>query len=667
MVSTSYAVMSFFRCGIASAPGTHSPAPPAVGAPGLLSCDYDEEWAAYAGTLDGLRLEGPPAIVAGDLGTGMPWVCARIDDELFRWSDSLTANTWPADEPWDKIKQMMYQCDISGPSKADKQFCPGGAEAVCLYGVISCMLCMAVMYAWNVDESPPWASEAISAARNLEALFMSNDKVFEFLDSSSWPFTVRDVAAVLDAYSPLLHSASSMGKSGAVPQRFSARPWSPESLSWRDTEEAARKALALVGRWTWPPSKGFPMVLKARARPQPVRLWALGTHCSLMAEPISAMALLLPEEFALEVTWRGTRDYCGYHSGSWPVPKYDADSPFRVVIESFTSKAADMTKLRAKTSHRDALATPKRFADKLRELLSREPTFLAADIGFCTEPAYACVTMHDTGKPIIGYLGVHAAFMLKGRDAQLELYRSLRDRVAQDPRSTLATVAPYISLQMFYHLPVELPAVRPLSLYTLPAMYTADKPFEVLVNKRPIAFFDVASMLEACVRMGGEDRLQFVDAGGLYHSGKHAYSDWASFRAAVYFPYDWLQTLSFYDFVNMAIPTFIPDSPLYTYAAGTNAVGEWDAVVWHVPPDVYPHHYSDWGDLVGRSYWWLLTDFRALPGVTGFVSVADLLEGITSQETLWRTSGQLRQAHLQRVGSATIFWREAILRAIMAT
>merc|ERR1712014_174014 len=99
--------------------------------------------------------------------------------------------------------------------------------------------------------------------------------------------------------------------------------------------------------------------------------------------------------------------------------------------------------------------------------------------------------------------------------------------------------APYISLQVYHHTSVELPAVRPLSLYTLPATYTALRSSDVLVNKRPGVsagwFWDLPQILGAFARENGHT-WHFVDHRLL---GNSSWESWASFRAAIYYPYEW--------------------------------------------------------------------------------------------------------------------------------
>lgn len=274
------------------------------------------------------------------------------------------------------------------------------------------------------------------------------------------------------------------------------------------------------------------------------------------------------------------------------------------------------------------------------------------------------MTMHREHKPVAGYFGVHVGFMLSGDAAQLELYQWLAGDFALDPRSSAATVAPYISLQIYYHAPVQLPAIRPASLYTLPATYASANAQDVLVNKRPSSFFYVSELFSSFARLHGKP-FRFVDTDSLKATDRTSYQDWACFRAAVYLPYMWLQTMTFYDWANMGIPLFVPNTPLYAFAPGTNARAAWTATMWEAPRTFFPHQYNDWDDYAGRVYWWALTDFCALPGVIGWSSVPELLTGpLSSDSALQRASGQLRAGHIVRVSEATVFWRETLVRAL---
>eukprot|EP00927_Polykrikos_kofoidii_P066313 TRINITY_DN6193_c0_g2_i1.p1 TRINITY_DN6193_c0_g2~~TRINITY_DN6193_c0_g2_i1.p1 ORF type:complete len:756 (+),score=114.41 TRINITY_DN6193_c0_g2_i1:62-2329(+) len=717
-------------------------------APIILTCDHDVPWRTYGATLDGerLRAEKFTAVASAEARSvatpshGLPRVCAVLDEDLLRWSlSNLLVDT---DDYWEGFKKRQYVC---GPTTEERDCESLDDETVyCLYGMISSLVCVAVMYAWNTEVLGPYTGEALKASDNLATLLELGDRPLEFLDSSGWPFTVADIASVVSAYKPLLSAgllqtetqaeelqaeietamatnvdvAVTAAEMAAISAKLAAveaaavaafqkmrgnegengvfivGPWTRSGPSWAAAVESAAQTLSLIAQWRWPPGKnlvassasgGFGDIAvgysNRAAKPWLVRIWAFGTHCAVMSEPISAMSLLLSEDFRLKVAWRGVQDYCGYmaighrRNGTstvgdgggdggeleWPFPVRDEDSAARRVFDANVQKDEPS----ARSSHRDRILQPALFASGFREVLASDVDFLSADLSFCSEPALACMAMRDadTSKPVLGYFGVHVGFMLHGIQEQLGFYKHFRDWLVQDRRSTFATVAPYISAQLLFNMPVEVPAVRPLSLYTLPSVYSASRPTEILVNKRPIAFFDLMAILTSFADSSGRD-FSFVDAQTLYYVGKVSFDDWAAFRAGVYYPYDWLQTMTLYDWINIGLPTFVPDIPIYAFARGTNCEDAWEAASWHVPKSVYPYHFADWSDLPGRIYWWHMTDFHALPGVSTFRSVSHLFMMLSPIDALWRQSGKLRAARLIRTAETSRFWRDALLRAL---
>lgn len=49
--------------------------------------------------------------------------------------------------------------------------------------------------------------------------------------------------------------------------------------------------------------------------------------------------------------------------------------------------------------------------------------------------------------------------------------------------------------------------------------------------------------------------------------------------------------MAFYDFINIGLPTFVPDSPMYLLNTGTNLQSDWVASLWQPPAEVYPYDY----------------------------------------------------------------------------
>eukprot|EP00434_Breviolum_minutum_P016402 symbB.v1.2.014457.t2/scaffold1056.1/size140729/6 len=230
-------------------------------------------------------------------------------------------------------------------------------------------------------------------------------------------------------------------------------------------------------------------------------------------------------------------------------------------------------------AHRDSLTSAQDFAEELQAFLSQDQAFQQSDVSFCSEPAIACIAMHRAGKPVMGYFGVHIAFMLNEGREQNSLYQSFKDELAQDPRNSFATKAPYLSLQIYSHTSLKFPAVRPLSLYTLPVVYSGANSTMVLLNRRPVHFWNRRLLLNSFAFLNGFD-LRFQEVKDLKDP---SFSNWLSHRAGLYFPYDWLQTMGFYDWINMAFPTFVPDTPMYAFTMmGTNNRA-WTATIFTPP------------------------------------------------------------------------------------
>merc|ERR1712070_517493 len=104
---------------------------------------------------------------------------------------------------------------------------------------------------------------------------------------------------------------------------------------------------------------------------------------------------------------------------------------------------------------------------------------------------------------------------------------------------------------------------------------------------------------------------------------------------------------------------------MHTFATGTNPrkgsearawnllySHHWDVSVWDPPQSLVPYNYNEWHDLHGRVYWWLLTDFNSMPGVTTYSSIPELFQILESDDSLLNLSASLRLHHLQRVSEA---------------
>ncbi|CAE7302240.1 ubiE [Symbiodinium sp. CCMP2592] len=204
-----------------------------------------------------------------------------------------------------------------------------------------------------------------------------------------------------------------------------------------------------------------------------------------------------------------------------------------------------------------------------------------------------------------------------------------------------------------------MPAVRPLSLYAQPVTYSGGNSTTVLLNRRPVLFWNRQVLFNSLAELNSVN-LRFRHVTELTDK---SFGNWLSHRAGVYYPYDWLQTMAFYDWVNMGLPTFVPDTPMYTFTIlGTND-RNWIETIFDPPKHLYPYEYRDWEDLENRVYWWHMTDFKALPSVRSFTSAAQLFT-LLLQESMVEISAEMRQEHLRRTHSTAVFWQQALLTAL---
>ena len=121
--------------------------------------------------------------------------------------------------------------------------------------------------------------------------------------------------------------------------------------------------------------------------------------------------------------------------------------------------------------------------------------------------------------------------------------------------------------------------------------------------------------------------------------------------------------MAVYDWINMALPTFVPETPMYTFTMlGTNT-RSWITSIFEPPKHVYPYEYTEWDDLEGRVFWWHMTDFKALPSVRTFASLSELFT-LLLQEPMIEIGAEMRLEHLRRTHSTAIFWQQALLRAV---
>ena len=632
--------------------------------PHSLTCELFEDWTPLDATFSAQHREQ---------SDGLPGICYQLDPALMDWSMGLLKDGWSdANAMALDFFEAQYFCDTRLEEEIEaelgrfgKQKCEDlrHGRKVCLHGTVATMACAAIMLARHHDAlDPSYQNKAISSVGILRFLLHHEQRFMEFLDSSNWHLQIADVANILDVYESVLQNWTSgtCNFSEVLEARLRSprRPWHPDSYSWQVASWAAKQSLAMIASWRAP-------LAAPAAHAQALKLWVFGTHCSVMAEPISAVSTLLSEEFQIHVTWQGTSEYCAYHEqhavygGKGVAPVADKESKVRsLFLEHWKKAGAGARSMHH--AHKDFMPEAWRFADELEGLLRTDLAFRTANLALCSEPAIACVSMHRAGKSVIGYFGVHIAFLVQSYEAQTQLYQVFLDELAQDPRNSFATVAPYLSLQVYRHTSLQLPAVRPLSMYTQPVTYSGGNSTEVLLNRRPVLFWNRQLLFNSLAQLNGIN-LRFRH---VHQLPDKTFGSWLSHRAGVYFPYDWLQTMAFYDWINMALPTFVPDTPMYTFTMlGTNT-RSWITSIFEPPKHVYPYEYTEWDDLEGRVFWWHMTDFKALPSVRTFASLSELFT-LLLQEPMIKISAEMRLEHLRRTHSTAIFWQQALLRAVV--
>eukprot|EP00913_Durusdinium_trenchii_P016814 g15804.t1 len=227
--------------------------------PNALTCGNQQEWASVAASLSA-HLSGP------DPTDGLPSICQQLDRV------PRTYRTLQRPNLRQKCRCRVLQClQASTPRAASLARRPSSrASAPC-------------------TERP----------------------------AGHWPINLTEVANTLDALRDALSVANWSLASGArvreTSLRSSRRPWSEGSFSWRMSTLAARQSLAQIASW-----RASELRAPASSARRAVTMWAFGTHCSVMAEPVSVMSTLLSEEFLVNVTWHGASDYCQYHQGAQP-------------------------------------------------------------------------------------------------------------------------------------------------------------------------------------------------------------------------------------------------------------------------------------------------------------------------------------------------------------
>ncbi|CAK9106038.1 unnamed protein product [Durusdinium trenchii] len=307
--------------------------------PNALTCGNQQEWASVAASLSA-HLSGP------DPTDGLPSICQQLDLDLIKWmvGDVLNPSWSPnTSDAFQDFYEEQYYCDsrLTSVLEAEMQVpCTAVSSSVnsssCLFGsatIFACFCAMMLRHPEELEEEAALLNLRHSAAA-MRWMLESEHRWLEFLDSSDWPINLTEVANTLDALRDALSVANWSLASGArvreTSLRSSRRPWSEGSFSWRMSTLAARQSLAQIASW-----RASELRAPASSARRAVTMWAFGTHCSVMAEPVSVMSTLLSEEFLVNVTWHGASDYCQYHQGAQP----DGNSDVRQLYMQHWRKA----------------------------------------------------------------------------------------------------------------------------------------------------------------------------------------------------------------------------------------------------------------------------------------------------------------------------------------
>eukprot|EP00435_Cladocopium_sp_Y103_P040728 s2220_g11.t1 len=292
--------------------------------PNSLSCGLQQGWPSVAAALSVEAGQGP------EPGDALPRMCQTLDLDLVKWMVGEVLNLAWAENTSDAVQDFyeeQYYCEprLDKILREEVQECRAAVSSTvhsaCLYGsasIFACILSMLFRHPQKLD-APDLLSSMKLSLLAIRWFMHSEHRWMEFLDSSDWPVTLTDLVNIMDAYGDVLaledlNNASSSTVRGLL--RQSRKPWNAGSFSWLKATLAAKQSLAAVHSWrVASPSTGGSTALASRVA---VRLWAFGTHCSVMAEPVSVMTTLLSEEFQINVSWQGASDYCQYHHGARP-------------------------------------------------------------------------------------------------------------------------------------------------------------------------------------------------------------------------------------------------------------------------------------------------------------------------------------------------------------
>ena len=145
----------------------------------------------------------------------------------------------------------------------------------------------------------------------------------------------------------------------------------------------------------------------------------------------------------------------------------------------------------------------------------------------------------------------------------LSLFKFFRWRLLERPDVFIATKAPYLSQQMFYNTGHKVPYIRPVSSY-LGVKYNP-KTLDIISNRRPGFTWDIVCVINSFIETCDSCTWKVWYPEELGGGGKGiSWQKWTEHRAAIMIPYGWLQTITFYEFIAMGMPTLVPDPDMFT-------------------------------------------------------------------------------------------------------
>lgn len=495
------------------------------------------------------------------------------------------------------------------------------------------------------DTASTWLASRetmLEAAREmgseLDELLRQSSLPLLFLDSSPWPFVLRNVSEVVaEATGDRRHDTRFREPSGGGSWRFGAVQ-----------------------------NGGGATFDQGRAKRR-IRVWSLGLHATLAmeAETIWTDILSAVGSFDVSVESVLAQNYCNVGGIGRCTTHALGD-----VLNAHIIKSAPALNRVNKFPH---VPDPEALARDFIALARADPGVQQADVLMCSEPPFFCNLFPSLGKPIFGYIGnPFGAYLLPGAP-QENFYSSFHDELAADSRNTFACISPYLSALIYWHSGVRVPVVRPLGLYTQ-ATYRPQLR-DVMVTKQIFVAWDVTCMLnrfsESIAEAAAELRprsprynaTRFVNLKDLKDS---SWENWARHRAVVVLPYD-PQQMVFYELYGMAVPLLVPDIdllPMFIRFGYTNLQDfAYRRPGWKVAADELRYAWDETATTWELRWWASLTDFAISPHVLRWSSVSELFSHLLHSD-LEVVAARMRRTTEVNLVASSDFWRAAFGRAL---